>query len=92
MTKTLSILMAQYNGAAVAPLKRVAKDYFNLSVTVFIRKINKGDIVLPVVIMEGSQKSARGVHISDLANYIDRRRKYALRDLDNLDFKERDGE
>ncbi|MNR66800.1 Pyocin activator protein PrtN [compost metagenome] len=37
-----------------------------------------GEIDLPIVRMEGSQKAARGVHLSDLASYLDIQRQKAL--------------
>src|SRR5215472_11046965 len=37
-----------------------------------------GDIALPIVRIERSQKSQRGVHLVDLAAYIDKRRDAAI--------------
>ena len=42
-----------------------------------------GAIDLPIVHMEHSQKSVRGVHL-DLANYLDARRAEALKELEKL--------
>jgi hypothetical protein len=71
--------MAQYNGQAVIPVSLVAKDYFpHLGVDKLIRKISLGQINLPLVRIDvGSQKSARGVHLQDLATYIDAKRTVA---------------
>ena len=33
----------------------------------FIRKINEGNLALPLVCIEMSQKSAKGIHLLDLA-------------------------
>lgn len=66
---TAFILMAQYQ-TAIIPAERVAKDYFQLTADKFIRKALAGDIPLPLVRMEASQKSARGVHLADLAAYL----------------------
>ncbi|MGZ5829371.1 MAG: pyocin activator PrtN family protein [Xanthobacteraceae bacterium] len=41
-------------------------------------------IALPVVRMETSQKSARGVHLCDLADYLDKRRAAALKECQQL--------
>lgn len=81
---TLFILMSQYN-AAVVPLSRVVADYFgHLTERKFLRKALAGEIRLPIVRIEGSQKAARGVHICDLAEYIDKRRESATKERDAL--------
>ncbi len=82
---TAFLLMAQYDGAAVVPLETVRKDYFShLTWENFNRKILIGEIDLPVVRMEKSQKTARGVYLNDLASYIDARREAALKERDQL--------
>lgn len=83
--KTFFILMAQYDGLAVIPLERVCADYFtHLSPEKLLRKVLAGQLRLPVTRIESSQKSARGVHIQDLADYIDARRAEAVQDLAKL--------
>jgi hypothetical protein len=82
---TAFLLMAQYDGAAVIPLEFVVRDYFrHLSVEKMLRKILAGDIQLPIVRIEGSQKAAKGVHLSDLADYLDKRREQALKECRQL--------
>lgn len=79
---TAFLLMAQYNGAAVIPLDSVCRDYFShLSPDKLARKIGEGEIDLPLVRIENSQKGAKGVHLQDLADYIDRRRAAAKKEL-----------
>lgn len=79
--KTVFILMAQYDGKAVIPLDDVVRDYFpHLSRDEFVRKQRKGQIPLPIVSIEPSQKAARGVHITDLSAYIDKQRAVAAKD------------
>lgn len=72
---TAFLLLAQYNGAAVIPLADVCRDYFqHLSPVEFARKATNGDIALPVVrIDSGSGKTAKGVALADLAQWIDER-------------------
>lgn len=83
--KTLFLLMAQYDGRPVIPLETVRADYFaHLSMDKFLRKTASGEIKLPIVRMELSQKSGRGVHINDLAEYIDTRRAAAVKELEQL--------
>jgi hypothetical protein len=82
---TLFLLMAQYDGQAVIPVDRVCKDYFShLSFDKFLRKVGAGEIEIPVTRMEASQKSARGVHLQDLATYLDKRREAAVREMKAL--------
>jgi len=75
---TAFILLAQYQ-TAIIPAQRVAKDYFNLTTDKFLRAVGSGEIKLPIVRMTGSQKSARGVHLADLAAYLDTHRAAALK-------------
>lgn len=80
--KTVFLLMAQYDGKAVIPLDAVCKDYFShLTPTKFIEKVRAGDIGLPLVRMEKSQKAARGVSINDLAAYLDMQIEDARKDM-----------
>lgn len=82
---TAFLLMAQYEGLAVIPVERVCRDFFqHLTVEKFLRKVSCGEIKIPLVRIEESQKSAKGVHLQDLANYIDARREAALRELKAL--------
>lgn len=77
--------MAQYDGQAVIPLERVCKDYFApMTTETLMRKISRGEIALPLTRMEKSQKGFRGVHISDLAAYIDARREQAQKEMVQL--------
>jgi hypothetical protein len=83
--KTLFVLMAQYNGQVVVPLDRVCKDYFtHLTTDMFQRKVMAGQIRIPITRMEASQKSAKGVHITDLAEYLDVQRAAAIKETNQL--------
>lgn len=82
---TAFLLMAQYNSAAIIPLQLVCADYFShLTPEKFQQKVLAGAIDLPIVRMERSQKSARGIHLQDLASYLDDRRAEALSELRKL--------
>ncbi|MCK0548831.1 pyocin activator PrtN family protein [Pseudomonas syringae] len=82
---TLFLLMAQYNGQAVIPLEKVCTDYMHLTVEKFKRKRLDGEIDIPVVRLgAASQKAALGVHIKDLADYIDRQRGKATQEQNKL--------
>lgn len=83
--RTALILMVQYDGLAIVPLDVVCRDYFrHLTVEKLLRKVLAGEIALPVVRMEGSQKAARGVHIADLAAYLDKQAEAARRECAQL--------
>jgi hypothetical protein len=83
--KTVFLLMAQYDGTAVVPIDVVCRDYFApLTVPTLVRKISAGEIRLPLVRMEASQKGAKGVHLEDLAAYIDAKRAAAVKECEQL--------
>lgn len=78
---TAFILMARHDALPVIPLAVVAKDYFDMTEKTFVSKLDKREIDLPVVRMErASQKTAKGVHLTDLAAYIDARREVAKKE------------
>jgi hypothetical protein len=69
---TAFLLLAQYDGMAIIPLERVCADYFShLTPEKLKMKIAAGDIDLPLVAIEKSQKAARGIHLNDFAAYLD---------------------
>lgn len=79
---TTFLLMAQYDARAVIPLSEVCRDYFShLTVEMFLRKAARGEIKIPVVRMEPSQKAAKGIHLQDLAAYLDARKAEAAEEL-----------
>src|ERR1700722_15153819 len=82
---TAFLLMAQYGGAAVIPLDAIRRDYFShLTIPKLLQKVLAGQIKLPIVRIEDSQKAARGVHLQDLADYIDQQREKALKEVRQL--------
>jgi hypothetical protein len=91
LTKTdvVHLLMAQYNGQTVVPLDQVCRDFFgHLTVEKLLRKALRGDIALPIVRIETSQKAQRGVHLIDLAAYIDKRRAGSIEGMPSACRKE----
>jgi hypothetical protein len=78
---TSFLLLAQYGGRAVIPLEFVRRDYFlHLTIDSLLRKTTSGELALPIVRIEDSLKAAKGVHLSDLALYIDARVAAARRE------------
>lgn len=79
---TAFLLLAQYDGQAVIPLELVCRDYFShLTPVKLIAKISCGDIAIPLVRIESSQKCAKGVHLQDLAVYLDARAEAARKEM-----------
>jgi len=73
-------LVAQNDGKAIIPLAQVCRDHFSqLPPTIMLGKIGAGEIALPVVRIDvKSQKSAKGIHLQDLTDYLDQRRAAAV--------------
>ncbi|RVI01572.1 Pyocin activator protein PrtN [Sinorhizobium meliloti] len=86
---TAFLLMAMYSGRPIIPADEVAKSFFGLTTDKFVRKVSAGDIALPLVRMETSQKCAKGVHLNDLAAYLDERRAAAVKECQQLQGKGR---
>lgn len=77
--------MAQYGGKAIIPIEEVSRDYFShLNATKLVQKISAGEIAIPLVRMEASQKCAKGVHLLDLAKYLDARAEAARKEMKAL--------
>lgn len=82
---TLFMLMARHNSLPLIPIETVCRDYFShLTPTKFIEKVRAGEIKLPLVRLEKSQKAAKGVSLNDLAAYLDGQIAAAQRDLKEL--------
>lgn len=83
---TAFLLMAQYDAQAVIPVDKVVRDYFShLTTDKFLRKVSMGEIKIPLLRIEaGSQKAAKGVHLNDLAQYLDERRAAAVKEAKQL--------
>lgn len=82
---TQFLLMARYDALPIIPVEQIRSDFFNhLSLPKFLRKLNERSIALPIVSIEASQKSQKGVHIQDLATFLDNRREAALKEFDHF--------
>jgi len=82
---TTFLLMAQYGGKAIVPIEDVCRDYFShLNPTKLVQKISAGEIAIPLVRMEESQKCAKDIHLLDLAKYLDDRVDAARREMASL--------
>lgn len=82
---TLFLLLARYEARTLIPVEELCRDWFShLSPDKFLRKVAAGEIELPVVRLERSQKAARGVDVRDLAAYLDRQRAAAQKECVQL--------
>jgi hypothetical protein len=82
---TAFLLMAQYGGKAIVPIEDVCRDYFShLNAAKLVQKISAGEIAIPLVRMEASQKCAKGVYLLDLAKYLDARVEAARKEMTAL--------
>jgi len=83
---TIFCLMARHDAQVLIPVSTVVMDYFpHLGIDKFVRKVALGDIKIPLIRIEAtSQKSAKSVHILDLAQYIDTRRAAAAKESAQL--------
>jgi hypothetical protein len=52
--------------------------------TKLVQKIRAGEIAIPLVRMEASQKCAKGIHLLDLAKYLDARVEAARKEMTAL--------
>lgn len=82
---TAFLLLAQYEGKVVIPIEIVCRDYFtHLTPMKLVAKISAGDIPIPLLRIEGSQKCAKGIHLQDLALYLDARAEAARKEMQSL--------
>lgn len=94
--RTVFLLMNQFNGRAVIPLHEVCAAYFpELKLPALIRSVESGKIPLPVMRFYTGHRVSRGVHLQDLADYVDKHRAAAVKERNQLcglavDDKERD--
>jgi hypothetical protein len=79
------MLMARYDGAPILTVDTICKDFFpHLTREKFLRKVADGSIKLPLIQIEGSQKSSKGVDLRDFAAYYDERREAGQRQYQQL--------
>jgi hypothetical protein len=51
---------------------------------IFLRKVMVDEIRLPIVRMDASRRCAKGVHLNDLAAYIDKQVETARKECEKL--------
>ncbi|AUQ93826.1 hypothetical protein MACH17_11360 [Phaeobacter inhibens] len=79
---TLWLLTAKYEGNPLVTVDALRTDYFSgMSREVFLRKVESGEIPLPLTRLGEGQKAPRCVHVKDLAAYIDDCAEQARKEL-----------
>lgn len=73
---TMFLLLAEYETQSI-PLAAIAEKYLGMRPATADKKAGCGDLPIPTFRLLNSQKSPRLVHVSDLAEFIDKRRKEA---------------
>lgn len=78
-------LYEQYANAPMVHVDAICRDYFHMTTDKFMRKVNAGEIRLPIVRMyDDSQKAAKAISLEDLAEYLDGRYAKAKKEHDTL--------
>ncbi|SPZ22153.1 Pyocin activator protein PrtN [Providencia rettgeri] len=79
---TVFLLMAEFETSQI-PLSVVAEKFLNLTPSYADRQATLGKLPFPTY-RDDSQKAPRMVHISDLAEWIDKRRSEARKEFSKI--------
>lgn len=82
-TNTVFLLMAEFNTSTI-PLNDIAEKYLGLKPLTAAKKADAGQLDIPSFRLRDSNKSPRLVHVHDLAEYIDKRREEAKKELERI--------
>ncbi|WP_168386188.1 pyocin activator PrtN family protein [Erwinia amylovora] len=80
---TVFLLMAEFETSTI-PLAAIAERYLGMRPSTADKKANCGELPLASFRIGAGQKSPRIVHITDLAEFIDKRRKEAKEELQKM--------
>lgn len=80
---TVFLLMAEF-GTSTIPLAQIAERYLGMKPSTADKKAGAGDLPIPTFRIGDSQKAPRMVHVKDLAEFIDTRRKAAKEELAHI--------
>ncbi|WP_071883775.1 pyocin activator PrtN family protein [Serratia marcescens] len=78
---TMFLLMAEYERSSI-PLSEIAERYLGLRPSTAEQKAAEGKLPIVTFRVGNTQKSPRMVHVADLAELIDQRRKAAKEELE----------
>lgn len=77
---TTFLLMAEFETSTI-PLAQIAERYLGMKPSTADKKAGAGDLPIPTFRIGDSQKAPRMVHVKDLAEFIDTKRKEARDEL-----------
>ncbi len=80
---TAFLLMAEFETAAI-PLSNIAERYLGMRPSTAEQKASLGLLPLPTFRCNDSQKSPRMVHVNDLADLIDKKRKESKEEMEYI--------
>lgn len=80
---TVFLLMAEFETSTI-PLAVIAERYLGMRPSTADKKASCGELPLASFGIGAGQKSPRMVHVSDLAEFIDKRRKEAKDELQKM--------
>lgn len=78
---TMFLLMAEYEKSNI-PLSEIAERYLGMRPSTAEQKAAEGKLPIATFRVGNTQKAPRLVHVEDLANLIDQRRKEAKSELE----------
>ncbi|PHM50179.1 MULTISPECIES: pyocin activator PrtN family protein [Xenorhabdus] len=85
---TVFLLMAEFETSQIL-LSAIAEKYLKLTPATAERKAIEGKLKFPTYRMNDSQKSPRIVHVHDLAEYIDKQRELAAKEVERMQSKKK---
>lgn len=80
---TVFLLMAEFETSTI-PLSLIAERYLGMKPETANKKANAGDLSIPTFRLDDGQKAPRIVHITDLADYIDKKRDEANKEFQKM--------
>ncbi len=76
MMNTMFLLMAEFETSTI-PLATIAERYLGMKPAYADKRAGAGDLPIPTFRIGDTQKAPRMVHVKDLADFIDKRRREA---------------
>lgn len=80
---TVFLLMTEFNTPTI-PLSQIAERYLGMKPETANKKSNAGGLPIPSFRLDDGQKAPRVVHITDLANFIDKKCEEAKKELEYI--------
>ncbi len=76
-------LIARSNGRALVPVEGGCRVFLSyLTITHLVEKASIGQIKLTLIYVEPSERAANGIHVQDMADYTNARKKVAQGEME----------